>query len=54
LPMRMIPQTASIHRGRNVGIEAMGSGIIDHEGTARLHTVGRSCSYDFVWQKEHK
>jgi hypothetical protein len=36
------------------GIETTGSGSIDHDGTVRLHTAARYCSYDLVWQKEHK
>lgn len=27
------------------------SGTIDPSGTARIHQMGSSCSYDFVWQK---
>jgi hypothetical protein len=54
LAVRLIAQPASFHAVRNLGIEAMGSGIIDHDGTVRVHTVGRLCSWDLVWQKEHK
>jgi hypothetical protein len=37
-----------------VGFEAMGSGIIDHDGTVRLHMASAYCSYGLLWQKEHK
>jgi hypothetical protein len=54
LAVRTIPRIASGDTVGAIGVEAMGSGIIDHDGTARLHTVGRFCSWDLVWQKEHK
>jgi hypothetical protein len=51
LAVRFIPQPGARNQP---GTEATGSGSIDHDGTIRLHTAGRSCSYDLVWQKEHK
>jgi hypothetical protein len=30
------------------------SGRIDREGTARVRMTGKVCSFDVVWQKEHK
>jgi hypothetical protein len=30
------------------------NGRIDRDGTVRARMTGRECSYDVVWQKEHK
>jgi hypothetical protein len=36
------------------GSEVTVSGRIDRNGTVRAHTAAYYCSYDLVWQKEHK
>jgi hypothetical protein len=51
LAMRLIPQSGA---RTQPGTESIGSGSIDHDGTVRLHTAARFCSWDLVWQKEHK
>jgi hypothetical protein len=52
LAMSLISQPGA--RTQGLGFEATASGSLDHDGTVRLHTAARYCSYDLVWQKEHK
>jgi hypothetical protein len=42
---------------RNAEIAALlvvASGRIDRDGTVRVRMTGNVCSFDVVWQKEHR
>ena len=36
----------------SLGVELITHGTVDGNGTIRARQIGRSCSYDLVWQKE--
>ena len=36
----------------SLGVEIITRGTIDGNGTVRVRQMGRSCSYDLVWQKQ--
>lgn len=38
----------------SLGVEIVTRGTIDGNGTVRARQMGRSCSYDMVWQKQAK
>jgi len=38
----------------SLGVEIITRGTIDGNGTIRARQMGRSCSYDLVWQKENR
>jgi hypothetical protein len=44
-----------VMRAAAIGYDVFANGKIDRDGTVRVRMTGSSeCSYDVVWQKEHK
>ena len=45
---------AAAVQGGDAGMDIVASGRIDRDGTVRVRMTGSVCSYDVVWQKEHR
>jgi hypothetical protein len=48
----LVMRAAAIAHGETADIFA--NGRIDRDGTVRARMTGHECSFDVVWQKEHK
>ena len=48
----LVMRAAAIAHGETADIFA--NGRIDRDGTVRARMTGHECSYDVLWQKEHK